>query len=224
MANKPYRLATGGSRIDRTRKVTFSFDGKDVSGFAGDTLASAILASGQKVFGRSFKYHRPRGLVGLGSEEMNALIGVGQGNKHEPNLRATQIEIFDGLTAESQNRWPSLKYDIGAINSKFARFLPGGFYYKTFMWPRSFWKHVYEPFIRKAAGLGKAPEGRDPDTYEHMHVHADVIVIGGGIAGLAAAEAAALSGAKVLLCDENLVLGGIADLTAGMIDGECVED
>ncbi len=223
MSTKPYRLAEGGSRIDRSRKVTFSFDGKDISGFAGDTLASAVLASGQKLFGRSFKYHRPRGLVGLGSEEMNALIGVGVGSRHEPNLRATQIEIFDGLAAESQNRWPSLKYDIGAINSKFSRFLPAGFYYKTFMWPKSFWKHVYEPFIRKAAGLGKAPEGRDPDMYEHMHVHADVIIIGGGLAGLTAAEAAASTGVKVLLCDENPVLGGIADLTAGMIDGECVE-
>jgi sarcosine oxidase, subunit alpha len=224
MSTKPYRVAEGGARIDRSRKVTFSFDGKDVSGFAGDSLASAVLASGQKLFGRSFKYHRARGLVGLGSEEMNALIGVGEGSRHEPNLRATQIEIFDGLTAESQNRWPSLKYDIGAINSKFARFLPAGFYYKTFMWPKSFWKHVYEPFIRKAAGLGKAPEGRDPDTYEHMHIHADVIIIGGGLAGLTAAEAAASTGVKVLLCDENPVLGGIADLTAGMIDGACVED
>jgi sarcosine oxidase, subunit alpha len=224
MSTKPYRLAAGGSRIDRSRKVTFTFDGKDVSGFSGDTLASAVLASGQKLFGRSFKYHRPRGLVGLGSEEMNALIGVGVGSRHEPNLRATQIEVFDGLAAESQNRWPSLKYDIGAVNSKFSRFLPAGFYYKTFMWPKSFWKHVYEPFIRKAAGLGKAPEGRDPDTYEHMHVHADVIIIGGGIAGLTAAEAAAATGVKVLLCDENPVLGGIADITAGMIDGECVVD
>ena len=224
MSMKPYRLSEGGARIDRSRKVTFTFDGKDVSGFGGDTLASAVLASGQKLFGRSFKYHRPRGLVGLGSEEMNALIGVGSGNAHEPNLRATQIEVFDGLTAESQNRWPSLKFDIGAINSKFSRFLPAGFYYKTFMWPKSFWKHVYEPIIRKAAGLGKAPEGRDPDTYEHMHVHADLIIIGGGIAGLTAAEAAASTGVKVLLCDENPVLGGIADLTAGMIDGECVVD
>jgi sarcosine oxidase, subunit alpha len=224
MSKTPYRLATGGTRIDRTRKVNFNFDSKDISGFVGDTLASAVLASGQKLFGRSFKYHRPRGLVGLGSEEMNALIGVGVGARHEPNLRATQIEIFEGLAAESQNRWPSLKYDIGAINAKFSRFLPAGFYYKTFMWPKSFWKHVYEPIIRKAAGLGKAPQGRDPDTYEHMHVHADVIIIGGGIAGLTAAEAAATTGVKVLLCDENPVLGGIADLTAGMIDGECVDD
>ncbi len=221
---KPYRLTEGGSRIDRSRKLTFTFDGKDVAGYAGDTLASAVLASGQKLFGRSFKYHRPRGLVGLGAEEMNALIGVGDGVRHEPNVRATQIEVFNGLTAVSQNRWPSLTYDVGAINSKFARFLPAGFYYKTFMWPKAFWKHVYEPIIRKAAGLGKPPEGRDPDSYEHMHIHAGVIIIGGGIAGLTAAHAAASTGVKVLLCDENPVLGGIADLIARSIDGERIED
>ena len=134
------------------------------------------------------------------------------------------MSCFDGLAAVSQNRWPSLNYDIGAINNKFSRFLPGGFYYKTFMWPKSFWKHVYEPFIRRAAGLGKAPEGRDPDTYEHMHAHADVLVVGGGIAGLTAAEAAGAAGAKVLLIDENPVLGGIADLTAGKIGEGCVAD
>jgi sarcosine oxidase subunit alpha len=188
-----------------------------VQGFAGDTVASAVLASGQRVFGRSFKYHRPRGVIGLGSEEMNALIGVGVGARHEPNLRATQIELFNGMTAVSQNRWPSLNFDIGAINNKLSRFFPGGFYYKTFMWPRAFWKHVYEPVIRHAAGLGKAPEDRDPDTYEHMHIHADVVVVGGGIAGLTAAEAAAAGGVRVLLIDENPVLGGIADLTAGKV-------
>jgi sarcosine oxidase, subunit alpha len=221
---KPFRLPEGGSRIDRTQRVTFSFDGKDVQGFAGDTLASAVLASGQKIFGRSFKYHRPRGVVGLGSEEMNALIGVGTDHKHEPNLRATQIEIFPGLVAESQNRWPSLNYDIGALNSTVARFLPAGFYYKTFKWPQAFWKHVYEPIIRRAAGLGRAATGRDPDTYEHMHVHCDVLVVGAGLAGLVAAETAASAGARVVLADENPELGGTADLTAGMIDGECVAD
>ncbi len=224
MSNKPYRLSRGGTHIDRTKKVQFSFDGKSLTGFAGDTLASAVMANGQKLFGRSFKYHRPRGLVGLGSEEMNALIGVGEGVRHEPNLRATQVEVFDGLHAVSQNRWPSLAFDIGAINSKFARFLPGGFYYKTFMWPQSFWKHIYEPIIRKAAGLGRAADGRDPDSYEHMHVHCDVMVIGGGLAGLTAAKAAAASGAKVVLADENPTLGGIVDLTAGSIDGACVID
>jgi sarcosine oxidase, subunit alpha len=222
--SSPYRLAQGGSRIDRTRSVPFTFDGRDMRGFAGDTLASAAMANGQKVFGRSFKYHRPRGLVGLGSEEMNALIGVGTGARHEPNLRATQIELYDGLITVSQNRWPSLNLDVGAINNKLSRFLPGGFYYKTFMWPRAFWKHIYEPFIRRAAGLGKVATDRDPDSYEHMHIHADVIVIGGGLAGLAAAEAAASTGVKVLLCDENSVLGGIGDLTAGMIGGLTVAD
>jgi sarcosine oxidase subunit alpha len=224
MTGKPYRLAEGGSRIDRNARVTFSFDGRDLQGFAGDTVASAVLASGQKMFGRSFKYHRPRGLVGLGSEEMNALIGLGADAKAEPNLRATQVEVFSGMVAESQNRWPSLTFDIGAINSKLSRFFPGGFYYKTFKWPRSFWKHVYEPVIRRAAGLGKAATGRDPDTYEHMHIHCDVLVAGGGLAGILAAEAAAKAGAKVVLMDENPVLGGIADITAGMVDGECVVD
>jgi sarcosine oxidase, subunit alpha len=222
--SSPYRLPTGGSRIDRSKAVSFTFDGKDMRGLAGDTLAAAVMANGQKVFGRSFKYHRPRGVVGLGSEEMNALIGVGTGARHEPNLRATQIELHDGLTAVSQNRWPSLNFDIGAINNALSRFFPGGFYYKTFMWPKSFWKHVYEPFIRRAAGLGKAATERDPDTYEHLHIHADVLVVGGGLAGLTAAEAAASSGAKVLLCDENPVLGGIDDLTAGMIGEQCVAD
>ncbi len=217
MTGKPYRLASGGNRIDRSKPLSFSFDGRTVQGFAGDTVASAVLASGQRVFGRSYKYHRPRGVIGLGSEEMNALIGVGVGARHEPNLRATQIELFNGMTAVSQNRWPSLNFDIGAINNKLSRFFPGGFYYKTFMWPRAFWKHVYEPVIRYAAGLGKAPEDRDPDTYEHMHIHADVVVVGGGIAGLTAAEAAAAGGVRVLLIDENPVLGGIADLTAGKV-------
>ena len=224
MSNKPYRLAQGGSRIDRTKKVHFSFDGKQFTGFAGDTLASAVMANGSKLFGRSFKYHRPRGVVGLGSEEMNALVGVGDGSRHEPNLRATQVELFDGLQAVSQNRWPSLSFDIGSLNSKFSRIIPGGFYYKTFMWPQRFWKHVYEPIIRKSAGLGKAPEGRDPDSYENIHVHCDVLVVGGGLAGLTAAKAAAASGAKVILADENPYLGGIGDLIAGSIDGACVID
>ena len=220
MSNKPYRLAQGGSRIDRGRKVTFAFDGKQVQGFAGDTVASAVLASGQRVLGRSFKYHRPRGIVGLGSEEMNALVGVGDGARHEPNLRATQVELYDGLTAVSQNRWPSLSFDVGALNNKFSRLFPGGFYYKTFMWPKSFWKHVYEPLIRRAAGLGKAPEGRDPDTYEQIHVHCDVLVVGAGVAGLAAATAAAATGKRIIIADENPLFGGLADIAGGSIDGK----
>jgi hypothetical protein len=150
MSGKPYRLSEGGSRIDRTQPLSFTFDGKTLSGFAGDTIASAVMASGQKLFGRSFKYHRPRGVVGLGSEEMNALVGVGIGARHEPNLRATQVELFGGLAAVSQNRWPSLSIDVGAASSLLSRFFPGGFYYKTFMWPKAFWKHVYEPVIRRA--------------------------------------------------------------------------
>ncbi len=220
--SKPYRLSTGGTRVDRSKRVSFTFDGKTLQGYQGDTVASAVLASGQRVFGRSFKYHRPRGLIGLGSEEMNALVGVGDGARHEPNLRATQVEIHNGFTAISQNRWPSLTFDIGAINNSLSRFFPGGFYYKTFMWPQSFWKHVYEPFIRRAAGLGKAPEGRDPDTYENIHVHCDVMVIGAGVAGLAAAEAAAASGAKVIIADENPRFGGLADISGGTIDGMSV--
>ena len=220
MSNKPYRLASGGRLIDRAKKIHFTFDGKTLGGFAGDTIASAVMAAGQRVFGRSYKYHRPRGVIGLGSEEMNALIGVGAGPRHEPNLRATQIELYDGMTAVSQNRWPSLNFDIGAINNRLSRFFPGGFYYKTFMWPKSFWKHVYEPVIRHAAGLGKAPEGRDPDTYENIHVHCDVLVVGAGVAGLAAAEAAAASGAKVIVADENPRFGGLADLMDGTIDGK----
>ena len=222
--SKPYRLGSGGRFVDRSKKVSFTFDGKTVTGFEGDTVASAVLASGQRVFGRSFKYHRPRGVIGLGSEEMNALVGVGLGARHEPNLRATQVEIHNGMAAVSQNRWPSLNWDVGAINNQLSRFFPGGFYYKTFMWPQSFWKHVYEPFIRRAAGLGKAPEGRDPDTYEQIHVHCDVLVIGGGVAGLAAAEAAAANGAKVILADENPHLGGIADISGGTIDGQSLAD
>jgi sarcosine oxidase subunit alpha len=220
MSSKPYRLATGGSLIDRTRKMHFSFDGKPMAGFAGDTLASAVLANGQRLFGRSFKYHRPRGVVGLGSEEMNALVGVGDGVRHEPNLRATQIELHEGLTAVSQNRWPSLTFDVGALNNRLSRLIPGGFYYKTFMWPKSFWKHVYEPLIRRTAGLGRAPEGRDPDTYEQIHIHCDVLVIGAGVAGLAAAEAAAVSGGRVVIVDENPRFGGLADISGGLIDGQ----
>ena len=220
MSGKPYRLAQGGSLIDHAKAIHFSFDGKPMTGFAGDTVASAVLANGQRLFGRSFKYHRPRGVVGLGAEEMNALVGVGEGARHEPNLRATQVELFDGLTAVSQNRWPSLIFDIGALSNRLSRVLPSGFYYKTFMWPKSFWKHIYEPLIRRSAGLGRAPEGRDPDTYEQIHVHCDVLVIGAGVAGLAAADAAAASGARVIIADENPRFGGLADISGGRIDGK----
>ncbi|WP_432807368.1 sarcosine oxidase subunit alpha family protein [Rhodoligotrophos ferricapiens] len=222
MRGKPYRLASSpeaGRLIDRTRRLTFTFDGRRMTGFAGDTVASAVLANGERLFGRSFKYHRPRGVMGLGADEPNALIGVGQGARHEPNLRATQVELYDGLTAVTQNRWPNLIFDIGQLNSLFSRILPAGFYYKTFMWPQRFWEMLYEPLIRRTAGLGKAPTAPDPDLYEQMHAHCDVLVVGAGIAGLAAAEAAAARGAHVIIIDENPRFGGLADLGGAVIDG-----
>ena len=189
MSRQPNRIAPhatlGGGRIDRSRPLGFRFDGKSYTGYAGDTLASALLANDVHLVGRSFKYHRPRGILGLGAEEPNALIQLARGNRSEPNLRATQIELFDGLDAASQNRWPCLKYDVGAVNSTLHRLFPAGFYYKTFMWPASMWL-TYEEVIRNAAGLGKAPEGPDPDRYEHMHTHPDVLIVGAGPAGLAA--------------------------------------
>ena len=193
------RLNRGGRLLDRSRPLRFSFDGHRYQGYAGDTLASALLANGQMIVGRSFKYHRPRGLVSSGHEEPNGLVNLGTGAAMEPNHRATVTPLRDGLTALSQNRFPSLDVDVGVVNDAFGRFLPAGFYYKTFMWPRAFWKHVYEPVIRRSAGLGRVPEGRDPDTYEHFHAHVDVLVAGGGVAGLAAALAAGRSGKRVLL-------------------------
>ena len=206
MSAQTNRLGSGG-RIDRSRPVSFSFDGKSYSGFAGDTLASALLANGIKLVGRSFKYHRPRGIVTAGAEEPNALIQLGVGARTEPNTRATQIELYDGLTSESQNRWPSLAFDVGAINSAIQRFIPAGFYYKTFMWPAKGWL-FYEKFIRQAAGLGKGPTETDPDRYDKLYDTCDVLVIGGGAAGLAAALAAGRTGARVVLADEQPELGG----------------
>ena len=176
------RLASGGRLIDRSKALEFSFNGKRLRGYSGDTLASALLAEDQMLLGRSFKYHRPRGLVASGAEEPNALVNLGTGARLEPNQRSTTTELFDGLTAASQNHWPSLEFDIGAINTHLSRFLPAGFYYKMFLYPRAFWKHVYEPFIRMSAGLGKAPTQGDADRYEHFNATVDVLVIGGGMA------------------------------------------
>ena len=202
------RLATFGRLIDRSQQLKFTFNGKWMRGHPGDTLASALLANDQMLVGRSFKYHRPRGIVASGAEEPNALVNLGAGARFEPNQRATTTELYDGLTATSQNHWPSLEFDIGAINTHLSRFLPAGFYYKMFMYPRAFWKHVYEPFIRQSAGLGQAPKDRDTDSYEHFHAFTDVLVIGGGIAGLQAAKSAAESGAKVLLIEQTAHWGG----------------
>ena len=204
------RLASGGRLLNRGRAVEFQFNGKRLKGFEGDTLASALLANDQMMVGRSFKYHRPRGVVASGAEEPNALVNLGKGGKFEPNQRATTTELYDGLYATSQNHWPTLEFDIGAINALFARFLPAGFYYKTFLFPRAFWKHIYEPFIRQSAGLGKAPKDRDADTYEHFYFYADVVVIGGGIAGLQAALEAGKSGARVLVMEQTAEWGGRA--------------
>ena len=214
------RLSTGGRLIDRSETVSFSFNGKPMQGFKGDTLASALLANDQMLMGRSFKYHRPRGVVASGAEEPNALMGLGRDKTFEPNARATTTELFEGLEAKTQNHWPSLEFDVGAINSKLSRFLPAGFYYKMFLWPRAFWKHVYEPVIRESAGLGKPPRHRDADRYEHFHVTTDVLVIGGGVAGLTAARAAAKAGAEVLLVEQTAHWGGRSPVDGGEIDGK----
>ena len=201
------RLSSGG-RINRDAPLTFTFDGKSYQGYEGDTLASALLANNVHLVGRSFKYHRPRGIMAAGAEEPNALVRVGKGAFAEPNLRASQVALYDGLYAESQNRFPSLKADVGAVNSLLSRFFPAGFYYKTFMWPASMWM-TYEHVIRRAAGLGKvADDHNDPDRYEKTNAHCDVLVAGGGVAGLMAALAAGRSGARVILADEQDEFGG----------------
>jgi len=204
---EPMRLASGG-RIDRARRIEFRFDGQAFEGHPGDTLASALLANGVRLMGRSFKYHRPRGVFTSGPEEPNALVELRTGARREPNTRATTVELFDGLEASSQNRFPSLDFDVGAVNGLLSRFLPAGFYYKTFMWPAAFWEKVYEPVIRRAAGLGRAAEVPDPDRYESMHAHCDVLVVGTGAAGLAAARAAGAAGARVILAEQDFEPGG----------------
>ncbi len=201
--------ATSGGRVDRARALRFSFDGRAYSGLQGDTLASALLANGVHLLGRSFKYHRPRGILAAGAEEPSALVTLRRdAARCTPNLRATQIELYDGLQVYSQNRWPSLAFDVGAVNDLLSPLFPAGFYYKTFMWPRRAWQALYEPYIRSAAGLGRAPEHADPDRYAQRYAHCDVLVVGAGPSGLAAAQAAADSGARVILCDEQAQLGG----------------
>jgi len=201
------RLAQGGL-IDRTRRYAFTFDGKAFSGFAGDTLASALVANDIKLVGRSFKYHRPRGILTAGPEEPNALVTLGAGAAAEPNCRATMVPLFDGLQASSQNRWPSLSCDILAINQLFSPILVAGFYYKTFMWPSRFWEKLYEPLIRRAAGLGALTPAPDPDRYDRAHGFCDLLVIGGGPAGLAAALTAGRAGLRVILADMDRLWGG----------------
>jgi methylglutamate dehydrogenase subunit C len=213
------RLASGGL-IDRGRPLTFTFDGRSCTGLAGDTLASALLANDITLVGRSFKYHRPRGILTAGSEEPNALVELRSGDRLEPNTRTTTIELFDGLAATSQNRWPSLAFDLMAINGLLSPFFGAAFYYKTFMWPKGAWEKLYEPAIRRAAGLGRASSERDPDHYETCHAFADVLVIGSGPAGLMAAIAAARSGARVILAEEDFVFGGRLNAERSAIDGD----
>jgi len=197
-----------GGLIDRDNRVQFTFNGKTFKGFAGDTLASALLANGQRLVGRSFKYHRPRGIFTSGSEEPNALVELGRGAFKDPNTRATVAELFDGLQAHSQNHRGSLKHDLMAVTDLFSPFLTAGFYYKTFMWPRAFWERFYEPIIRNSAGLGRLSVRDDPDIYDKGFLHCDVLVIGAGPAGLCAALVAGRAGAQVILADEDFRMGG----------------
>ncbi len=194
--------------IDETYKISFKFNNKTYYGYKGDTLASALLANNIHLVGRSFKYHRPRGIMTAGSEEPNAIVQLHKNtSRTEPNVRATEIEIYEGLEASSQNCWPSVNFDLGGINNFLSPVLPAGFYYKTFMWPASFWEK-YEFFIRKSAGLGKSPTEPDPDIYEHKYIHCDVLIIGAGISGIIAAKTSAKNGFKTLLVDEKPLLGG----------------
>ena len=214
-----YRLETGG-QINRDKVVTFHFDGKPYKGFEGDTLASALLANGVHLMGRSFKYHRPRGTLTADSHEPNAIVELRGGARREPNTRATMAELFEGLEANSQNAKPSLKFDFLSFNQLLSPFLTAGFYYKTFMWPASFWEPIYEKIIRNAAGLGRAAIDPDPDTYEHSHAHCDVLIVGAGPTGLAAAMSAGKTGARVILVEENAFLGGQLSLEHDTIDGK----
>ncbi|RLL71846.1 sarcosine oxidase subunit alpha family protein [Paenirhodobacter hankyongi] len=213
------RLAKGGRLLDRSKPLNFTFNGTPLRGFLGDTLASALLGSGKTLLGRSFKYHRPRGLVASGVEEPNVLVNLGRNARLEPDQRATTTELFEGAEAASQNHWPSLEFDIGEINDKISKLFPAGFYYKTFMAPKWAWKHLFEPVIRQAAGLGAAPKEADPDRYEQTYAFCDVLVAGGGVAGLAAALAEAKAGKRVMVMEQTAFWGGRAPVDGGTIDG-----
>ncbi len=213
-----------GGLIDRSKTLNFSFDSKVYTGHAGDTLASALLANGVRLMGRSFKYHRPRGPLSAGSEEPNALVELRTGARLEPNTRATVTELYDGLEANSQNRWPSLAFDALAINDRLSNFFAAGFYYKTFMWPKAFWEKLYEPLIRRAAGLGSMSKLEDPDSYDKGFVHCDVLIIGAGPAGLMAALTAGRAGARVVLADEDFRFGGRLNAETFHVDGKPCAD
>jgi sarcosine oxidase subunit alpha len=217
-----FRLAEGG-RIDRSRTLTFTFNQRSYEGHPGDTLASALLANGVTLLGRSFKYHRPRGIMSAGVEEASAIVQLGSGASSDPNCKATQIDLRDGLSAASLNCWPSVQVDVGALGNILADLIPAGFYYKTFMWPKRGWL-AYEHFIRRAAGLGRAPTAPDPELYEKRFDHVDVLIAGAGPAGIAAALAAGRSGARVLLVDEQSEPGGQLLFRSAEIDGVAADD
>jgi sarcosine oxidase subunit alpha len=213
-----HRLETGGL-VDRGTPLPFTFDGKEYCGLAGDTLASALMANGVRLLGRSFKYHRPRGLVAAGMEEPNALVELRSGARREPNIPATIIDLYAGLEARSQNRFPSLSFDLMAVNGLAGPIFAAGFYYKTFMWPAALWERLYEPLIRRAAGLGRAATMPDPDHYDRGYLHADVLVVGAGAAGLTAALTAGRAGARVILADQDSTLGGRLLGERDLVDG-----
>ena len=225
--SQEFRIASGGL-IDRSKEISFIFNGKKYNGYKGDTLASALLANGVHLIGRSFKYHRPRGIIAAGVEDANGKVQLYKDNITEPNVNVTEVELVEGLRIESQNCWPSVNFDVGGINNFLNRFFPAGFYYKTFMWPKSFWYHVYEPFIRKAAGMGKASLDPDPDRYEHQYEHCDILVVGSGPSGIASALSAAKNGARVILAEDKARFGGSLltdNVTIGNKNGdEWVED
>jgi sarcosine oxidase subunit alpha len=220
--SQKFRLNKPGY-INRDKKISFKFNGKKYFGYEGDTLASALLANGVHLVGRSFKYHRPRGFIGAGVDEPNALVQLYSGAKTEPNAIATTVELVEGLVAKSQNCWPSVSFDFGSINNFLSKFFPAGFYYKTFMWPKSFWHKIYEPIIRKAAGLGVAPLKPDPDRYEHKFEFCDILIVGSGPSGLASSLSAAKNGAKVILAEDKPRFGGSLltdDVTIGNKKGK----
>ena len=217
-----FRLDKGGL-INRNKKISFKFNGKKYFGYEGDTLASALIANGVHLVGRSFKYHRPRGFFGVGVDEPYAIVQMNRNNEIDPNVRATEQELFEGLEAKSVNCWPNVDFDIGAINNFLNKFFPAGFYYKTFMWPKSFWYKVYEPIIRKAAGFGAASIKHDKERYEHKYEYCDLLITGSGPSGLASAYAAAQNGAKVILAEDKSRFGGsllTSEVTIGNQSGQ----